>query len=122
LFYGIETTEEWLIAYTKTHWNEPDLPASNFNVVNLNRAIHLLQRHSGVHTLGIKTVLPQNSPIPPARRGTRLDLPKQKCGIPIITICSSVERSFKSRPAQVKVNVLKQIMGGKEPMWWVDDQ
>ena len=121
LFYGIETSEAWLIEYTKTHRKSHGLSVSMSVILNLSEALQLLQRHSGVHTLRIKTVLPENSPIPPARKDAQQSLPRLKCGKPIISLCSSDSRSFQKRPSQVQVDTLKQIMGGKEPKWWVDD-
>jgi hypothetical protein len=121
MFYGIETTEDWLVNYTKTHRKDYDLPVCISTLLNLDHALWLLRIHSGIHKLRFKTVLPDDAPIPPARKGTRQRLPLPKSGAPIISICSSKSRSFQKRPSQAKVDALKQIMGGKEPRWWMDD-
>lgn len=120
MFYGIETTEEWLIEYTKTYRRDQGLPISMSGLLNLSDALLLLQRHSGVNTLRIKSVLPENAPIPPARKGTQQTLPLPQCGKPIISICSSGHRSFQKRPTHAQVDTLKQIMGGNDPKWWVE--
>lgn len=121
MYYGIETTRVWLVKYTQKYWNHKDFPASNSVAINLNRAIELLERHSGARGLRIKTVIPIDTPLPPARKGTRQTLPLPKCGNPIVSICSSEHSSFHMRPSQVKVEALKQIMGGNEPQWWFDN-
>jgi hypothetical protein len=117
MFYGFETSMTWLVEYAKNHWNTNISPACDSDIINMNRSIELLERHSGARNVRIKTVVPQGIPIPPARKGVLLlpEMLPEHVG-PIIALCSSKSRK---RPTQVAVDALKQITG-KEPQWWID--
>ena len=123
LYYGIETTEKWLMEYTKADFRRrsyiPEHPPSA--LLLMSESLLLLQKHSGVRPLRVKSVLPQGAPIPPRRKGNRQTLPLPDPGEPIVAICSSHPKWFGKRPSQAQVEVLKRLMGGKEPRWWVSD-
>lgn len=117
MFYGFKTSTGWLVEYAKKHWDTNISPACDSDIINMNRSIELLERHSGARNVRIKIVIPQGVPIPPARRGVP-QLPEmlpEHVG-PIIALCSSKSRK---RPTQASVDALKEITG-KEPQWWVD--
>jgi hypothetical protein len=116
MFYGFETTEDWLANYTETNKTAYNIPSKG-RLFDFNYALWILQQRSGIRKLNCTRVLSHNTPIPQKH---------QKCvpfhsadGTYILSICSSRERSFLRRPNQQQVDLLKQIMDGQEPMWWV---
>jgi hypothetical protein len=122
LFYGIETSQEWLVNYMEKYKNDYDLPDCMCLLLKLNNAMRLLSLYSGIsyRKLGMRDVLPENTPIPPPPKGFGT-LRMQTTNILIITVCSSRPRSFQKRPSRAKMDALKKIMDGKEPRWWFDD-
>lgn len=119
LYYGIETTKEWLIEYTKADFRNrghvPDSPYSDF--MYLCQSLQLLQWYSGMRTVSGKTVFRHGVPIPPLH-ATGL-LPENR--VYIVAICSSGSKWFANQPTPAQVDKLQQIMGGQEPKWWVSD-
>ncbi|KIJ93317.1 hypothetical protein K443DRAFT_402849 [Laccaria amethystina LaAM-08-1] len=104
MFYGFRTTENWLIDYAITH-----------------RATHGIHRQTGIYQLRLKTVLPENTPVPPAPQENRRIGPLPEAGPPIVAVCSTIGSSFHKRPSQAQVDHLKKILGGGEPKWWIND-
>ena len=37
-----------------------------------------------------------------------------------IAICNYERSSWQSRPNQAQVDLLSEMMGGKQPRWWID--
>ena len=123
IYFGIETTEEWLVQYAKDCGFNPARPTSQIEF--LGHGLAWLQAKSGIRSIQPKTVFAQSTRIPP--HPTEVIRPIkiiQRSEVTylreIVAICSAGERSFANRPSQAQVDRLKQIMGG-EPMWWVED-
>ena len=120
LYYGIETTEEWLMEYAKADFRKrghaPDRVYSDF--MFLCESLRLLQWHSGMHTVSGKTVFRHGVPIPPLHVQTQL-LPKSR--VVIVAIYSSGSKWFANQPTRAQVDKLQRIMGGQEAKWWVSD-
>jgi hypothetical protein len=112
MYFGIETTEEWLIEYATKGGFDPDDPPSTFEY--LKEALRMLQANTGLRLIP-KSAFARNQPIPP--RNTKVTYPL-KCGANVVAICSNGPTSLARRPSQARVDRLTQIMGG-EPMWWV---
>jgi hypothetical protein len=123
IYFGFETTEEWLIEYSKSEFRKrgyaPNPPPSD--LFHMSESLQLLQEHSGIHPVRVKSVFPQGARIPPPPKDNRQTLPLRESSGTIVTICSSSPKWFANRPSQAKVDVLKQIMGGEEPKWWISD-
>jgi hypothetical protein len=123
MYYGFETTEEWLVEYTKVEYRRrryvPDPPRSDFLL--LCDSLRKLQEKSGVRRVKIKSVFPQGASIRPPPKDNRQIFPLPESGGTIIAICSSRPNWFAKRPTLAQMDVLKQIFGGQEPKWWVSD-
>jgi hypothetical protein len=119
MFYGFETSEDWLANYTETNRAAYNIPSKG-RLFDFTYALWILQQRSGIRRLNCKRVLSHNTPIPPRRKAHEKHPFRSADGTYIISICSSRERSFVRRPNQRQVDLLKQIMDGQEPMWWVD--
>jgi hypothetical protein len=91
---------------------------SKGRLFDFNYALWILQQRSGIPKLNCTWVLSHNTPIP-QKHQKRVPF-RSTDETYIISICSSRERSFLRRPNQRQVDLLKQIMDGQEPMWWVD--
>jgi hypothetical protein len=119
MYYGFDVTEEWMIEYAKAEYGRveynPDPPPSDFDLLTV--CFPMLSNSSGIRTLKYKSVYDQGAHIPPRTNQQTLPLPKP--GVHIIAICSSLPGWFERRPHQAQVDKLKEIMGGKEPKWWV---
>ena len=89
-------------------------------ILNLDYALNILKRQTGINQLRPKTVLPENAPIPPAPRGNRRIGPLPEAGPPIVAVCSTLGSSFHNRPSQAQVDHLKKILGGDEAKWWIN--
>jgi hypothetical protein len=113
MFFGIETTEEWLVEYAKKGGFDPEDPPSTW--VYLSAAWGMLCANSGLRLIP-QSAFAQNQPIPP--RNTPVTYPLPKYGAHIVAICSNGPRAFPRRPSQAQVDRLRQIMG-RDPMWWV---
>jgi len=124
MYYGFETTGEWLIEYTKSEFKKrgyaPNPPRTDFQHLVDSRL--LLQAHSGVRSIRVKSVFPQGATILPRPKDNRQIFPLQESGGTIVAICSSSPNWFAKRPSQAQVDMLKSIMGGQEPKWWVSDE
>ena len=121
MFYGIETTEDWLSNYANSilqAHNRPTIPRNS--VVDLAAAVKLLQYRLRTKNLRLQTAFTIDTPIPRHVPGTPRTFPLPPCGRPIVAICSSGHRSFQRRPSQAQVDPLQQIMGG-EAKWWLSD-
>ena len=120
LYYGIETTEEWLMEYAKADFRKrgqvPDRPYSDF--MFLCESFQLLQWHTGMRTVSGKTVFRHGVSVPPLHVETKL-LPESR--VVIVAICLSGAKWFVNRLTQAQVDKLQQIMGGQEAKWWVSD-
>ena len=119
MFYGFRTTENWLVDYAITHRATYGIRVTEPRILNIHYALNILQRQTGVNQLRLKTVLPENTPIPPAPQGNRRIGPLPEAGPPIVAVCSSLGSSFHKRPSQAQVDHLKEILGGDEPKWWI---
>ena len=114
-FYGFAVTMEWLVDYAKLHWNDAD---QYDDLAKASAAIKFLRRSSHINTLEFEsalvdsTVPPETILTPGHRRGEPM--------VPLIAICSNEKPSYKKRPSQAEVDALSQIIGGKQPRWWVD--
>lgn len=113
-FYGFDVTTGWLINYARTHWED----AEQYNdLAQVSTAIKFLRAHSRIKSLVYESALANTAPV-----GTIL-IPGHRPGeqmVPILSIFSNEESEFKRRPSQVEVDRLSQIMGGKQPRWWID--
>ena len=120
MFYGFETTEDWLANYTEKNRTSCNIPSKG-RLFDFNYALWILQQRSGIRKLNCTRVLSHNTPIPPRCEKHQKGLPFRNAEATyIISICSSREKSFLRRPNERQVDLLKQIMDGQEPMWWVD--
>ena len=123
MYFGFETTEEWLIEYAKADFRQrgynPTPPPSVLFLIA--QSLQLLQDHSGIRRMRAKSVFPQSAIIPPPPKDNRQTHPLRESGGTVIAICSSSPQWFSNRPSQAQVDVLRRIMGGKEPKWWVSD-
>jgi hypothetical protein len=114
-FYGYAVSTEWLIEFARKHWNDAD---QYDDLAKGSAAIKLLRRKSRIKSLTFESALVDNT-VPTEtilRQGHR----PGECMVPLISIFSDRRSSFKRRPSQVDVDQLSQIMGGKQPRWWVD--
>ena len=114
-FYGFAVTTEWLVDYANTHWNN----AGQYDkFAKVSTAIKLLRRESSIQGLQFeaalvdRTVPPETILIPGHRSGELM--------VPLLAICSNEAPSYKKRPSQAQVAQLSELMGGKQPRWWVD--
>lgn len=120
MFYGFETTEDWLAQYTEANRAAYHIPSKG-RLFDLNYALWILQKRSGICKLKYAKVFSNNAPIPSGRIEHQQTVPFPKNnGTYIVSICSSKKISFLRRPNQAQVDLLKQIMDDKEPRWWVD--
>ena len=113
MYFGIETTEEWLVEYAKKCGYTPPFPS---RLSSLGQALILLEANSGIRVMP-RSAFAQSTRIPPPI--TKVTYPLKEAEAIIVTICSDSPKSFARRPSQERVDLLKQIMG-REPMWWVD--
>src|ERR1700729_2449483 len=114
-FYGFAVTTEWLVDYAKVHWNNAD---RYDDFAKVSATIKLLRRGSHIKALQFEAALVDPT-VPP---GTVLK-PGHRTGefmVPLVAICSNEAPSYKKRPSQAEVDLLLEIMGGKQPRWWVD--
>jgi hypothetical protein len=106
---------EWLVDYAKLHWNDAD---RYDDLTKASTAIKFLRSKSHINTLQFESALvdrtvPAGTALTPGhRRGEPM--------VPLIAICSDEKPSYKKRPSQAEVDLLSQMMGGKQPRWWVD--
>jgi hypothetical protein len=123
MYFGFETTEEWLMEYAQMHFRNrggvQNPPPSD--LLLMTGSLQLLEEHSGIHPIRVKSVYPQGAHIPPPPKDNLQTLPLRESGGTIVAICSSSPKWFPKRPSQTQVDALKQIMGGTEPKWWVSD-
>ena len=115
MFYGIETSKEWLADYansTLQSYNRPTIPKTSFFA--LYTAVKILRHRLRYKNLDVQTVFTIDTPV------SRRVAPVPPRGRPIVAICSSEHRSFQRRPSQAQVDALQQIMG-KEAKWWISD-
>ena len=40
--------------------------------------------------------------------------------VPILSICSNEQLSYRRRLSQAQVEKLSRILDGKQPRWWID--
>ena len=113
MYFGIETTEEWLVEYAKKCGYKPPYPSMYFF---LRQALVLLEANSGIR-ITPETAFAQSTRIPPPI--AKVTYPLLKVEAIIVAICSDSPKSSARRSSQEQVDMLKQIMG-REPMWWVD--
>ena len=113
MYFGIETTEEWLVEYATKCGYIPPFPSKYDSV---GQALVLLEANSGIRIIP-QSAFAQSTPIPPPI--TKVTYPLKEAEAIIVAICSDSPRSFAKRPSQERVDVLKQIMG-REAMWWVE--
>ena len=121
MFYGFRTTEDWLIDYAITHRAAYGVHVTESPIMNLRYALNILHRQTGIYQLRLKTVLPENKPVPPAPQANQRIGPLPEAEPPIVVVCSTFGSSFHKRPSQVKVDHLKKILDGGEPQWWIND-
>lgn len=114
-FYGYAVTSEWLVEFAKAHWKD----AERFdNLAKVSTAIKLLRAQSGIRSLLYESALadkavPEDTILLPGHRPGELM-------VPLLAIFSDEKSSYKKRPSQAQVDRLSEIMGGKQPRWWVD--
>ena len=108
-FYGYEISREWLIDYTSEHLESPE---EYDDLAKVSVAIYLLKVNSGIKGLEYESALPDPKAATAASyQGTTVRL---------LSIFSNEVSSFPRRPSQEKVDRLSEILGGKQPKWWVD--
>jgi hypothetical protein len=122
LLYGIETTKEWLSNYLEKYRNDYAYQEDLSAMFQLYHAMGLLKLHTKIRNLDLQNVLPESTPIPPHPKGTLPTSPLPEGNKLVVVICSFYPESFDRRPSQARVDVLKKIMDGKEPKWWLDDE
>jgi hypothetical protein len=115
MFYGIKTTEDWLISYAKTHAGAYDNIAchSQDDMSSLYHATLILQSRTGINKLELRSVEAVPSQHPEGNG------PSLSPGPTIVAVCSNLRTSFRKRPSQVKMENLRKILGGEEPKWWL---
>src|SRR5271155_2014939 len=118
MYFGIETTEDWLVEYSKKCGYNPVPPPSD--ILFVSQSMALLRANSGIHHLRPISVFAQGTHILP--RPIKITHPLRECDGVIVAICSDGPTSFAKRPSQAQVDGLKQIMGGKKPKWWVSSR
>jgi hypothetical protein len=114
-FYGFDVTTEWLINYARTHWKDAE---RYDDLARVSSAIKLLRAHSRIKSLVYESALVDHTTPPDT-----VLIPGHRFGelrVPLLSIFSNEKSSYKKRPSQVEVDRLSQIMGGKQPRWWVD--
>jgi hypothetical protein len=113
-FYGFAMTMEWLVDYAKAHWNNADRYG---DFARVSAMIKLLRRGSHIKALQFKAALIDPT-VPP---GTVLK-PGHQSGefmVLLVAICSNEAPSYKKRPSQAEVDLLLEMMGGKQPRWLI---
>lgn len=108
-------TTEWLVNYARTHLEDAE---QYDDLAMVSTAIKFLRAHSHIKSLVYESALADYT----APADTVL-IPGHRVGenrVPLLSIFSNEELSFRRRPSQVEVDRLSQIMGGKQPRWWVD--
>ena len=114
MFYGFATDEDSLCKYGKNVCVDDD-PRFDF-LTYATIALHHLTHTTGIKSLAFQVVFFPRNPPP----GTTFDVATSGAKVTlIISICSSVPRSFQRRPTQAAVDHLKQLLGGTQPIWWV---
>ena len=112
-FYGYEISREWLIDYTNKHREGVERYDDHAKV---SAALFLLRAHSNIKNLEYESALPDPK--------AATDIPKtawyQGPTVRLLSIFSNEPSSFPKRPRQEKVDRLSEILGGKQPKWWVD--
>jgi hypothetical protein len=127
MFYGIRTTENWLINYAITHGDAFGIPAIDLEdkIFKLHYATRILQEQTGIDQLEFRSVdaaRHKNTPAPDLEGNQKIGpFSKKKAGLTIVAVCSNLRTSFRKRPSQAKIDHLKEILGG-EPKWWIDPQ
>jgi hypothetical protein len=118
MFYGIETTEDWLADLTETNRAAYRLPTESSRLLDVSHALWVLKTCTHNRKLKYERVLSES---PSILSGSKVDLQAVPKGrfIWIVSVCSSRQRSFQKRPNQMQMDLLTQTMGGKEARWWV---
>ena len=112
-FYGYEISREWLIDYSNKHLEGAEKYDSHAKV---SSALFLLRDHSDIKNLEYELALPDPNPA----TGTPTMAGYQGPMVRLLSIFSNEASSFPKRPRQEKVDRLSEILGGKQPKWWVD--
>jgi hypothetical protein len=114
-FYGFDVTMEWLIDYARTHWNDAD---RYDDLAKVSSVIKLLRKRSRIKSLEYESALvddtvPTDTVLKPGHRpGEHM--------VPLLTVFNNQKSSYNKRPSQEAMDLLSQIMGGKQPRWWID--
>lgn len=106
---------DWLIEYARMHWNDAD---RYDDLAKVSSAIKLLRKKSHIKSLEYESALvdhtvPTDTVRQPGHRPGELM-------VPLLALFSNRKSSYKKRPSQAEVELLSQIMGGKQPRWWID--
>ena len=112
-FYGYEISREWLIDYSNEHMERAEECDDSAKV---SGALFLLRGASGIKKLEYELALPDPKAAISIPTGARY----QGAVVRLLSIFSNEVSSFPKRPRQEKVDRLSEILGGKQPKWWVD--
>ncbi|KAI0061453.1 hypothetical protein BV25DRAFT_1826580 [Artomyces pyxidatus] len=117
LFYGYAIPDGWLQEYALKHEHllqaRTHFRRNNANLANF--AIRLLVSQTGVSTLTWEYALATKVLPPDVVVGEDNE-------VNVLAICATDEDSLIDRPSQEQVDKLQQIMGSRQPMWWVDHE
>jgi len=113
-FYGYGVATEWLIDYANKHWKGIE---EYDDLAKASAGLHLLRAHSGIKRLSLESAVKDpKAPIDTVTIPGRIG----ETRVPLVSIFSNEVSSFPRRPSQAKIDRLSEILGGKQPRWWVD--
>ncbi|KAF9459182.1 hypothetical protein BDZ94DRAFT_1312640 [Collybia nuda] len=118
LYYGFNITESWLLKYTETHWNQyfSDTDIEEFD--DTDRVFYgmwIIQQTSGFSRVTLRSARPNDGAI--AEDTFVLDTKPERI-VPVLSMCSTLKRSYYNRPTKEQFDRLVEIVG-KEPEWWI---
>ncbi|KAF9459175.1 hypothetical protein BDZ94DRAFT_1268964 [Collybia nuda] len=118
LYYGFNITESWLLKYTETHWKENyptcDIKESN-RLYRVFAGLCMIRRASGFRRIALKSARPNDRAI---AEDTFVMNAEPERIVPVLSMCSTFERSYYNRPTKEQFDRLVEIVG-KEPEWWI---
>ncbi|KAF9459181.1 hypothetical protein BDZ94DRAFT_1057067 [Collybia nuda] len=117
LYYGFNITENWLLKFTETHWEEHfcgDIEESD-DADRMVCGLWIIRRASGFRRIALKSARPNDRAI---AEDTFVMNAEPEIIVPILSMCSTLERSYYKRPTKEQFDRLVEIIG-KEPEWWI---
>ncbi|KAF8058188.1 hypothetical protein FPV67DRAFT_1524136 [Lyophyllum atratum] len=115
ILYGFAVSDEWLVNYCDQNAHrvinyDPELSSGS----KVYLALKLLRLYSRYKALRVVNVICN-------ARDPSLELQRTAPGgsVPLLSVCSSMRSSYKGRPSQAQMDVLRSIIQ-QEPDWYVD--